>query len=331
MSKTLQDRYATSPLFGGNAPYIEGLYEQYLEDPASVEPALKAWFDGIANGGRETPRGPVEREFAARALQPRAAQAAGAVPEAILDKQAAVLRLIEAYRLRGHRLAKLDPLGLGEPQPLAGTRSGVPRARPGGRRPGIRDRRLRRRGAPELPRYPRPARTGVPRHDRGGNRPHFGHRRAPLAAAPLRRGGGRRAARGRGSPPHPRAAHRRRGHRALPAHALRGPEALLAGRRREHDPAARRHHPAGRRPRHGGSRHRHGPSRPPQRAGQRAGQAAQGTVLGVRGQVRPAGAAALRRRQVPPGLLVGHPHARRPRPRRARLQSRRTWKSSTRW
>jgi 2-oxoglutarate dehydrogenase complex dehydrogenase (E1) component-like enzyme len=109
MSKTLQDRYATSPLFGGNAPYIEGLYEQYLEDPASVEPALKAWFDGIANGGRETPRGPVEREFAARAQQPRAAQAAGAVPEAILDKQAAVLRLIEAYRLRGHRLAKLDP------------------------------------------------------------------------------------------------------------------------------------------------------------------------------------------------------------------------------
>jgi 2-oxoglutarate dehydrogenase E1 component len=118
MSKTLQDRYATSPLFGGNAPYIEGLYEQYLEDPASVEPALKAWFDGIANGGRETPRGPVELEFAARAQQPRAAQAAGAVPEAILDKQAAVLRLIEAYRLRGHRLAKLDPLGLGEPQPL---------------------------------------------------------------------------------------------------------------------------------------------------------------------------------------------------------------------
>jgi len=118
MSKTLQDRYATSPLFGGNAPYIEGLYEQYLEDPASVAPDLRAWFDGIADGGGDLPRGPVEREFAARALRPRTAAAGGAVPDAILDKQAAVLRLIEAYRLRGHRLAKLDPLGLVGPQPL---------------------------------------------------------------------------------------------------------------------------------------------------------------------------------------------------------------------
>ncbi|MFU8821361.1 MAG: 2-oxoglutarate dehydrogenase E1 component [Gammaproteobacteria bacterium] len=118
MSKTLQDRYATSPLFGGNAPYIEGLYEQYLEDPDSVDPGLRQWFDGIANGGGETPRGPVEREFAARALQPRSAPVPGGVPEALLDKQTAVLRLIEAYRLRGHRLAKLDPLGLVGPQPL---------------------------------------------------------------------------------------------------------------------------------------------------------------------------------------------------------------------
>jgi 2-oxoglutarate dehydrogenase E1 component len=118
MSKTLQDRYVTSPLFGGNAPYIEGLYEQYLEDPGSVEPDLRDWFEGIANGGQETARGPIEREFAARALRPKVARVPGAVPETLLDKQAAVLRLIEAYRLRGHRLARLDPLGLTPPQPL---------------------------------------------------------------------------------------------------------------------------------------------------------------------------------------------------------------------
>jgi 2-oxoglutarate dehydrogenase E1 component len=118
MSKSLQDRYASSPLFGGNAPYIEGLYEQYLEDPDSVDAGLRRWFDGIANGAGDTPRGPIERELAARALQPRAARANGEVSGAILDKQAAVLRLIEAYRLRGHRLARLDPLGLVGPQPL---------------------------------------------------------------------------------------------------------------------------------------------------------------------------------------------------------------------
>ncbi len=116
MSKSLQDRYASSPLFGGNAPYVEGLYEQYLEDPASVEPALRKWFDGISDGGAEMPRGPVERELVTRAGQPRTAGAGAS--EAMLDKQAAVLRLIEAYRLRGHRLAKLDPLGLVGPQPL---------------------------------------------------------------------------------------------------------------------------------------------------------------------------------------------------------------------
>ncbi|NGX16661.1 2-oxoglutarate dehydrogenase E1 component [Wenzhouxiangella sp. XN24] len=116
MSKSLQDRYASSPFFGGNASYVEGLYEQYLEDPEAVEPALRQWFDGIANGGGDVPRGPVEQEFAARALQPRAV--GGGLPEGILDKQAAVLRLIEAYRLRGHRLARLDPLGLIGPQPL---------------------------------------------------------------------------------------------------------------------------------------------------------------------------------------------------------------------
>jgi 2-oxoglutarate dehydrogenase E1 component len=118
MNKTLQERYASSPLFGGNAPYVEGLYEQYLENPGSIDPGLRAWFDGIGNGQREVPRGPVERELAARALQPRAAQAPATLSGAMLDKQAAVLRLIEAYRLRGHRLARLDPLGLVGPQPL---------------------------------------------------------------------------------------------------------------------------------------------------------------------------------------------------------------------
>jgi 2-oxoglutarate dehydrogenase E1 component len=116
MSKSLQERYASSPLFAGNAPYVEGLYEQYLADPDSVDPELRRWFEGIAGTGPEVPRGPVERALEARAGQPRIA--VGGVSESLLDKQAAVLRLIEAYRMRGHRLARLDPLGLATPQPL---------------------------------------------------------------------------------------------------------------------------------------------------------------------------------------------------------------------
>ncbi len=44
MSKSLQERYRSSPLFGGNAPFVEGYYEQYLEDPDSVPSELAAWF-----------------------------------------------------------------------------------------------------------------------------------------------------------------------------------------------------------------------------------------------------------------------------------------------
>ena len=31
MSKSLEDRYRSSPLFGGNAPFVEQQYEQYLQ------------------------------------------------------------------------------------------------------------------------------------------------------------------------------------------------------------------------------------------------------------------------------------------------------------
>jgi 2-oxoglutarate dehydrogenase E1 component len=114
MSKSLQDRYASSPLFGGNASYIEGYYEDWLRDPDSVPEPLRSWFGSLSDGRGETPRGPVEAAVARDAALPRRA-AADALPAAMLDKQAAVLGLIEAYRLRGHRAARLDPLGLDRP------------------------------------------------------------------------------------------------------------------------------------------------------------------------------------------------------------------------
>jgi 2-oxoglutarate dehydrogenase E1 component len=115
MSKSLKERYESSPLFGGNAPYVEAFYEQYLQDPASVSDELRGYFDAIADGERQVARGPVEEELAS--LAGRARVSGAPVPEAVLEKQAAVLRLIEAYRMRGHRLARLDPLGILRPDP----------------------------------------------------------------------------------------------------------------------------------------------------------------------------------------------------------------------
>src|SRR5579863_4493704 len=111
MSESLQARTSSTPLSGGNAPYVETLYEQYLKDPASVVPAWQEYFRSLQAGARETARGPVEAELLARARAPRTAAAGGMHPEAA-EKQAAVMRLIGGYRSRGHLHAKLDPLSL---------------------------------------------------------------------------------------------------------------------------------------------------------------------------------------------------------------------------
>ena len=113
MSKSLKEQYELSPLFGANAPFVEYFYEQFLADPNSVEPSLKTWFESITNGADgEIPRGPIQEQFRARARAGRRLVTATVSEEAVEQKQAAVLRLIEAYRIHGDQLARLDPLGL---------------------------------------------------------------------------------------------------------------------------------------------------------------------------------------------------------------------------
>ena len=92
--------------------YVEELYLQYLTDPASVTADWRAYFEGLG------PDGPVRRHlepsFAPRSLfnpptatadQLTEAGAAAAVLQQKLD------RLVRNYRVRGHRLAQLSPLG----------------------------------------------------------------------------------------------------------------------------------------------------------------------------------------------------------------------------
>ncbi len=112
MSESLQSRLDTTLFFGGNAPYVETLYEQYLSDPASVSQAWREYFQKLQAGAREVPRAPVEAELLANAHAPRLAAAGGTgFDHQAADKQAAVIRLIGGFRGRGHLHAKLDPLG----------------------------------------------------------------------------------------------------------------------------------------------------------------------------------------------------------------------------
>ena len=108
-----------TPLYGGNADFLESLYEQYLRDPASLDAHWRAYFERMAPPqAGERPHGPIQAEIAERARAPKAlAAAAPAAPSgaAVGDsaaKQAAVSRLIQIWTNRGHLIAKVDPLGL---------------------------------------------------------------------------------------------------------------------------------------------------------------------------------------------------------------------------
>jgi 2-oxoglutarate dehydrogenase E1 component len=107
-----------SYLFGGNAPYVEEMYEKYLENPGSVPDNWRDYFDALQHvpavdgtDARDVPHLPVINAFAERAKQggTRVVMAAGADSD-LGRKRVAVQQLIAAYRNVGCRWADLDPL-----------------------------------------------------------------------------------------------------------------------------------------------------------------------------------------------------------------------------
>jgi 2-oxoglutarate dehydrogenase E1 component len=114
MSQSLADKLASTALSGGNAAYIEDLYEQFLSDPQGVEPAWAAFFGLLKAGAAETPHAPIRERLAAEVQAARRSGGQGGDPHAASAKQGAVSRLIQVYANRGHLTANLDPLGLQE-------------------------------------------------------------------------------------------------------------------------------------------------------------------------------------------------------------------------
>ncbi|MDP2033826.1 MAG: 2-oxoglutarate dehydrogenase E1 component [Polaromonas sp.] len=105
-------------LFGGNAPYVEEMYENYLANPGSVPDNWREYFDALQNvpavdgsNAKDVPHLPVVNAFAERAKQgqTRVVVASGADSE-MGRKRTAVQQLIAAYRNVGARWADLDPL-----------------------------------------------------------------------------------------------------------------------------------------------------------------------------------------------------------------------------
>jgi 2-oxoglutarate dehydrogenase E1 component len=120
--------------FGINTGFVEELYAQYLENPASVDPGWRAHFDArLATATHGSPslvrlaRAPglpltngelarsLDRAFPP-AIPPSlppgpAAEAHGRDVLAEAAIQARVYKLLNAYRVRGHLFAHIDPLG----------------------------------------------------------------------------------------------------------------------------------------------------------------------------------------------------------------------------
>ncbi len=121
----MQQQTANSYLFGGNAPYVEELYEAYLNNPGSVPDNWRAYFDQMqhvpAVDGSARPdvvHSSVIASFAERAKQ-GPIRTVTANPDAELGrKRVAVTQLIAAYRYLGSRWANLDPLQRQERPPL---------------------------------------------------------------------------------------------------------------------------------------------------------------------------------------------------------------------
>jgi len=131
-------------LDGGNAAYLEQMQARYAANPASVDPSFRAYFESVGEDSRHAQKvaqGPAwkrpawplddsseltsaltgdwgDNPEAARAAISAAnpALSAGQVKQAAQDSLNALM-LIRAYRVRGHLIANLDPLGLQKPEP----------------------------------------------------------------------------------------------------------------------------------------------------------------------------------------------------------------------
>jgi 2-oxoglutarate dehydrogenase E1 component len=117
---------ANTYLFGGNAPYVEEMYENYLENPGSVPDTWRDYFDALQNvpavdgsNARDVPHQPVINAFAERAKQggTKVVVAAGADSD-LGRKRVSVQQLIAAHRNVGSNWADLDPLKRTERQPI---------------------------------------------------------------------------------------------------------------------------------------------------------------------------------------------------------------------
>ncbi len=111
---TMNNLFDSTMYFGGNAPFVEELYENYLNDPTAVPEEWREYFDRLAQMpgfvARDVAHAPVIAAFAELGKSGGFRQQAPASAATEHKKQSAVGQLVTAYRSLGNRWADLDPL-----------------------------------------------------------------------------------------------------------------------------------------------------------------------------------------------------------------------------
>ncbi|TNC82564.1 MAG: 2-oxoglutarate dehydrogenase E1 component [Oleiphilus sp.] len=122
MQESIMEKlWQTSHLSGGNLVYVEQLYDAYLADPNSVSEEWRSYFDQLpgVNGytSKDIPHSTIREQFLHLSKNKFLSQDLSTPASATSEhdkKQVKVTQLIAAYRIRGHQVASLDPLGLME-------------------------------------------------------------------------------------------------------------------------------------------------------------------------------------------------------------------------
>lgn len=108
MANWIKEKQQSAPFFGANSAWLEQYYDLYLQDPQAVTPELQQLFKQFDGEQPDVRHQPVIEQFIAAGQLPASGGLSGDADHAM--KQAAVLRLINSYRLRGHQKADLDPI-----------------------------------------------------------------------------------------------------------------------------------------------------------------------------------------------------------------------------
>ncbi len=115
---SMEQSLKSSHLAGGNLHYLDELYETYISDPDNVPNEWRQYFDSLprVEGSitGDVPHSKIREQFLFLGKDRNRSMSAGSgsVSSDFDRKQVQVQRLINAYRIRGHQRAALDPLGI---------------------------------------------------------------------------------------------------------------------------------------------------------------------------------------------------------------------------